>query len=66
MENCGPQAYHPQKKLHVVFDYAASYQGVPLNSELLEGADLTNLLIGVLLPFGNPNWYDFRYQGHVP
>lgn len=44
--------YHPQKKkLRVVFDCAASYQGVSLNSELLQGLDLTNSLIGVPLRF---------------
>lgn len=44
--------YHPQKKkLRVVFDCAASYQGVSLNSELLQGPDLTNLLVGVLTRF---------------
>lgn len=44
--------YHPQKKkLRVVFDCAASYQGVSLNQKLLQGPDLTNTLIGVLTRF---------------
>nr|XP_021329205.1 uncharacterized protein LOC110439111 [Danio rerio] len=44
--------YHPKKrKLRVVFDCTSSYQGKCLNSELLQGPDLTNSLIGVLLRF---------------
>lgn len=44
--------YHPQKKkLRVVFDCAASFQGVSLNSELLQGPDLTNSLVGVMTRF---------------
>lgn len=44
--------YHPQKKkLRVVFDCAASYQGVQLNSELLQGLDLTNSLVEVVTCF---------------
>ncbi|KAM7393992.1 hypothetical protein PAMP_020821 [Pampus punctatissimus] len=44
--------YHPKKKkLRVVFDCAASFQGVSLNTELLQGPDLTNSLIGVILRF---------------
>ena len=44
--------YHPKmKKIRVVFDCAASYQGVSLNTELLQGPDLTNSLIGVILRF---------------
>ncbi|KAK0138077.1 hypothetical protein N1851_025741 [Merluccius polli] len=43
--------YHPKKKkLRVVFD-CATYQGVSLNTELLQGPDLTNSLIGVILRF---------------
>ncbi len=44
--------YHPKKKkIRVVFDCTASYQGVSLNDELLQGPDLTNTLIGVLQRF---------------
>ncbi|KAM8861775.1 uncharacterized protein ACB058_008484 isoform 2-T2 [Synchiropus picturatus] len=44
--------YHPKKrKLRVVFDCTASYQGVSLNNELLQGPDLTNTLVGVLTRF---------------
>ncbi|KAL4008509.1 hypothetical protein ACER0C_002361 [Sarotherodon galilaeus] len=43
---------HPQKKtLRVVFDCGAMYQGVSLNSKLLQGPDLTSTLIGVLTRF---------------
>lgn len=44
--------YHPRKgKLRVVFDCGASFNGTSLNAELLQGPDLTNPLIGVLLRF---------------
>lgn len=45
--------YHPQKtdQLRVVFDCAAKYQGVSLNDSLLQGPDLTNPLVEVLLKF---------------
>ncbi len=45
--------YHPQKpdKFRTVFDCAARYKGASLNSELLSGPDLGNLLIGVFLRF---------------
>lgn len=41
---------HPQKgELRVVFDCVASYQGKSLNRELMQGPDLTDSLIGVLI-----------------
>ena len=44
--------YHPRKKkLRVVFDCAAVYGGASLNKELLQGPDLNNTLLGVLLRF---------------
>lgn len=44
--------YHPRKrKLRVVFDCGASFNGTSLNSGLLQGPDLTNCLKGVLLRF---------------
>lgn len=43
---------HPQKnKLRVVFDASAMFQGVSLNSSLLQGPNLTANLIGVLCRF---------------
>ena len=44
--------YHPRKgKLRVVFDCGATYEGTSLNCQLLQGPDLTNTLIGVLIRF---------------
>ncbi len=44
--------YHPKKKtIRVVFDCGASFQGTSLNSELLQGPNLTNTLIVVLASF---------------
>ncbi|KAL0157129.1 hypothetical protein M9458_048375, partial [Cirrhinus mrigala] len=44
--------YHPKKnKIRVVFDCTATYQNSSLNSQLMQGPDLTNTLIGVLNRF---------------
>jgi len=38
-------------KLRIVFDCAAEYAGTSLNKKVLQGPDLTNKMIGVLLKF---------------
>lgn len=44
--------YHPKKQtLRVVFDCGATCQGMSLNSQLVQGPDLTNSLTGVLTRF---------------
>lgn len=43
--------HHKKKKLRVVFDCGVTFQGMSLNSQLLQGPDLTNLLVGVLTRF---------------
>ena len=44
--------YNKQKgKLRVVFDGSASFKGRCLNEELIQGPDLTNSLVGVLVRF---------------
>lgn len=40
-----------EKEICVVFDCGASFSGTSLNSELLQGPDITNRLIGVLTRF---------------
>ena len=45
--------FHPQKryKIRVVFDVAVMHDGLSLNSQVHQGPDLTNSLLGVLLRF---------------
>ena len=45
--------YHPKKKdkIRIVFDSSATYQGLSPNKVLMNGPDLINNLIGVLLRF---------------
>lgn len=45
--------YHPQKKDRIrgVFDASAKYQGISLNDVLLQGPDLINNLLGVIMRF---------------
>jgi hypothetical protein len=45
--------YHPKKpdKIRVVFDCSARYAGRSLNDELLQGPNLANSLVGVLVRF---------------
>ena len=44
--------YNPKKpKTRVVFDYSSKYNDRSLNSELISGQDLTNLLLDVLIRF---------------
>ena len=47
------QVFHPMKpgKIRVVFDCAAKYREISLNSQLLQGPNLTNTLFGVLTRF---------------
>ena len=69
----GTYQYHPAKnKIHVVFNCSAQNEGKSLNSELLQGPDLTNSLIEVLIRFRREPIAIMRdieamyYQVHVP
>lgn len=45
--------YNPRKpgKIRIVFDCAAKYMGVSINDKLMQGPDLTNSLVSVLIGF---------------
>jgi hypothetical protein len=47
----GVESSYKPGKVCVVYDAAAEYGGVALNTELLQGPDLNNNLVGVLLRF---------------
>ena len=49
-------SHHPvinpnKEKIRIVFDCAAEYRGISLNSRVRQGPDLTNKLVGVLTRF---------------
>ena len=48
--------YHKEKKkIRVVFNCSLKYRGISLNDKLLQGPDLTNNLLGVLIRFRQGN-----------
>ena len=49
--------YHPKKpgKVRIVFDCSTKFEGRCLNKEVIQGPDLTNLLVGVLCRFREEN-----------
>ena len=46
-----PVINQSKSKIHVVFDCAVKYDGVTLNDGVLQGPDLTNGLLSILLRF---------------
>ena len=55
--------FHKQKrKIRVVFDCSARFHGTSLNDKLIQGPDLTNNLVGVLLRF---RCGEFAFVGDV-
>ena len=50
---CHPPVFHPQKpnKVRVVLDCAARFRGESLNDELLQGPDIVNSFVVVLMQF---------------
>ena len=55
--------YHPRtKKFRTVMDCSAEFDGRSLNSELLQGPDNTNLLLGVFLRFRE---YNIPFMGDL-
>ena len=46
---CGASA--ETDKVRVVFDCSATHRGASLNAQVLQGPDLTNKVVGVLLRF---------------
>ena len=64
--------HHPvinpnKEKIRIVFDCAAEYNGISLNSRVRQGPDLTNKLVGVLTRFRlHPSGYYGGYSSNVP
>ena len=66
--------YHPKKpnKIRVVFDCSAQFENASLNKELLQGPELANTLVGVLIRFRKEvvaftaDIEAMFYQVHVP
>ena len=66
--------YHPKKpnKIRVVFDCSAQFENTSLNKELLQGTELANTLVGVLIRFRKEvvaftaDIEAMFYQVHVP
>ena len=54
---------HPRKpgKIRVLFDCAAKYAGLSLNNALMQGPDLVNNLLSVLVRFWQNSCFGSRY-----